>query len=73
MTKLVGLHLAANQLTDLTPLAGLTELRKLELDRNPNVTKAEILRLQKALPKCNITHDAKFSAKLSARRLPPTP
>ncbi len=58
MTELKWLALADNQITDLKPLAGLTKLRTLGLEDNPNLTKAEIDKLQKALPNCNINHDA---------------
>jgi len=34
-------------------------LTNLNLSNNPNLTKAQIDELQKALPKCKITHNAK--------------
>jgi len=40
-------------------LAKLTQLKWLVLEDNPNLNKAEIEKLQKALPKCEITHNAK--------------
>ena len=58
LKELEGLSLPFNRITDLTPLAGLTGLKALWLDGNPNLTKAEIYRLQKALPKCKIRHSA---------------
>ncbi len=58
LTKLNLLWLYENQITDLTPLAGLTKLEWLELEDNPNLTKAEIGKLQNALPKCYINHNA---------------
>ena len=38
-----------NQITDLTPLARLTKLQQLLIINNPNLTKTEIGKLQKAL------------------------
>jgi len=58
LKELEGLSLPFNRITDLTPLAGLTGLKMLWLDDNPNLTKAEIYKLQKALPKCKIRHSA---------------
>jgi hypothetical protein len=40
-------------------LEKLTRLRILFLDGNPDLTKAQIDELQKALPKCKIYHNAK--------------
>jgi len=40
-------------------LAGSTGLKQLWLDHNPNLTKAEIYKLQKALPKCEINNPMK--------------
>ena len=56
LTSLTALGLHRNQITDLTPLKGLTELKLLDLHHNPNLTKAEIEKLQEALPKCKISH-----------------
>jgi len=39
-------------------LAGLTKLKRVSFSSNPDLTKAEIGKLQKALPKCEISHDA---------------
>jgi len=47
-----------NQTTNLRPLAGLTKLEGLWLEENPSLTRAEIGKLQKALPKCYIHHNA---------------
>ncbi len=58
LTKLEELWLYDNKITDLKPLAGLTKLDMLFLSDNLNLTKAEIGKLQKALPKCKITHNA---------------
>ena len=46
--------LSGNQLTSVKGLENLTELRKLSLDFNPDLTKAQIDELQKALPNCKI-------------------
>ena len=53
------LRLEYNQLTDVKGLENLTNLKTLSLVRNPDLTKAQIAELQKALPKCKIGHDAK--------------
>lgn len=57
LTSLTALGLHRNQITDLTPLMGLTELKSIDLHHNPNLTKAEIEKLQGALPNCKIIHD----------------
>ena len=62
LTKLMNLellHLGNNQLTDVTPLAKLTRLKQLFLTNNPDLTKAQIDELQKALPKCKIFSNPK--------------
>ena len=59
LTQLTYLDLRFNQLTDVKGLEKLTQLEKLILYVNPDLTKAQIEQLQKALPKCKITHDAK--------------
>ena len=41
------------QVTDLSPLAGLRNLKTLSLVHSP-VTDEEVAKLQKALPNCNI-------------------
>ena len=56
---IIGVDLSSNKITDLTPLAGLAHLREIILSDNPNLTKTEIDKLQKALPKCEILHNAK--------------
>ena len=52
LAKLWMLDLSGNQLTDVKGLEKLTQLKQLNLARNPNLTKAQIDQLQKALPKC---------------------
>ncbi len=51
LTQLEDLFLHNNQLTDVKDLEKLT---KLQLRGNPDLTKAQIDQLQKALPKCAI-------------------
>ena len=58
LTKLKGLSLNDNQLTNVRGLEKLTQLTHLHLYGN-KLTRAQIEQLQKALPKCKITHDAK--------------
>ncbi len=48
------LLLGANQLTSVKGLENLTQLTRLHLQGNPDITKAQIAQLQKALPKCFI-------------------
>ena len=59
LTQFKNLSLNDNQLTDVEGLEKLTQLTYLELDNNPDLTKAQIAELQKALPKCKISHNAK--------------
>jgi len=59
LSQLQLLYLDANKLTDLTPLKDLTQLTELSLSDNPSLSKVQIDELQKALPKCNILHNAK--------------
>jgi Leucine-rich repeat (LRR) protein len=58
LKKLYHLELVGNRITDLSPLANLISLKYLSLDNNPSLTKAEIQKLQKALPRCEISHNA---------------
>ncbi len=63
LSPLVGFHqlkwlfINGNQITDLDSLKGFKELRIIFLTDNPNLPKAEIAKLQKALPRCFISHD----------------
>jgi Leucine-rich repeat (LRR) protein len=59
LDQLWGLYLTNNKLTNVKGLEKLTQLTNLSLERNPDLTKAQIDELQKALPKCKITHNAK--------------
>ena len=55
LTQLKGLRLGSNQLTEMPKgLENLTQLTWLSLHDNPDLTKAQIDELQKALPKCKI-------------------
>jgi len=54
LTQLTQLGLSDNQLTDVKGLEKLTKLTHLNLEYNPDLTKAQIDALQKALPKCKI-------------------
>jgi outer membrane protein assembly factor BamB len=58
LKQLEQLNLRNNQISDVRPLAGLKQLESLNLQSNPDLTKAQIAGLQKALPKCNILHNA---------------
>ncbi len=55
LTQLEGLWLPRNQLTDVKGLKKLTRLTELDLSNNPDLTKAQIDELQKALPYCKIS------------------
>ena len=59
LTKLKKLHLSYNQLTDVKGLERLTQLTRLSLTNNPDLTKAQIDELQKALPNCKIISNPK--------------
>ena len=54
LEKVTELDLNNNQLTDVTGLEKLTQLKKLDLASNPDLTKAQIDQLKKALPDCKI-------------------
>ena len=54
LTQLKELYLNNNQLTSAKGLEKLTQLEGLVLGDNPDLTKAQIDELQKALPKCDI-------------------
>ena len=59
LTQLRSLDLRNNKLTSVKGLEKLTQLTGLNLENNPDLTKAQIAELQKALPKCKIHHNAK--------------
>ena len=54
LEKVTRLFLTAKKLTDVKGLENLTKLERLFLNNNPDLTKAQIDELQKALPKCKI-------------------
>ena len=54
LNQLTGLSLNNNQLTNVKGLEKLAKLTGLNLHTNPELTKAQIDELQKALPKCEI-------------------
>ena len=54
LTQLTRLLLNNNKLTNVKGLEKLTQLTGLDLQDNPNLTKAQIAELKKALPKCDI-------------------
>ena len=58
LKQLTFLRLEGNKLTDVKTLAKLTQLKMLWLTGNQAITKAQIAELQKALPKCKISHNA---------------
>ena len=58
LTQLEKLWLGDNSLTDVKGMEKLTELEELRLYKNPDLTKAQIAELQKALPNCKIYSDA---------------
>jgi Leucine-rich repeat (LRR) protein len=59
LTQLTRLYLNVNQLTDVKGLEKLTNLKVLYLRYNPDLTKAQIDELKKALPKCRISSNPK--------------
>jgi len=59
LTQLTRLSLADNQLTDVKGLEKLTQFLTLSLQWNPDLTKAQIDELKKALPKCRIYSNPK--------------
>ena len=54
LTKLESLDLSVGKLTQVKGLEKLTQLKYLWITGNPDLTKAQIDQLQKALPKCFI-------------------
>ena len=59
LTQLKYLRLDGNQLTDVKGLEKLTQFLTLSLQWNPDLTKAQIDELKKALPKCRIYSNPK--------------
>jgi internalin A len=59
LTKLTWLGLGNNKLTDVKGLEKLTQLVVLLIEFNPDLPKAQIDALQKALPTCTINSELK--------------
>ena len=59
LTQLKMLSFILNKLTDVTGLENLTNLTVLDIRYNPDLTKAQIDALKKALPKCDIRSNPK--------------
>ena len=59
LSQLHALVVPLNKLTDVKGLEKLTRLKELDLEDNPDLTKAQIDQLQKALPKCSIRSNPK--------------
>ena len=55
LTQLTKLSLSGNEIRDVSALKELTQLKLLSLSGNPDLTKAQIVELQKALPNCRIS------------------
>ena len=55
--KVRELYMPNDEITNLTPLAGLKGLNRLIIYDNPNLTKTQINKLQQALPKCKIIYN----------------
>ena len=66
LTQLRQLSLERNQLTSVKGLEKLTMLQELVLQDNPDLTKAQIDALQKALPNCKIDSNAPLTKEQSA-------
>ena len=59
LTQLTWLGLPDNKLTSVKGLEKLTKLEVLSLRNNPDLTKAQIDELKKALPECDIRSNPK--------------
>ena len=59
LTQLQQVNLGINLLSDVKALGKIKQLLVLNLGNNPNLTRAQIAELQKALPNCRIAHTAK--------------
>jgi Leucine-rich repeat (LRR) protein len=55
MPELEGLILVGNNHVDLSPLTGMKNLRSLYLEPGPNLSQADLDRIQEELPNCMIT------------------
>ncbi len=67
LEKVKKLDLNDNQLTDVKGLEKLTQLKVLNLSRNPDLTKAQIAELRKALPNCEIYSSHPLTKEESAK------
>jgi len=67
LAKLEVLFLAHNQLTDVKNLEQLKKLVGVDLTDNPDLTKAQIAELQKALPHCDITSNPSLGKEESTK------
>jgi len=67
LTKLPRLNLDNNQLTSVKGLKMCTQLKELSLQNNPDLTKAQIAGLRKALPNCNILSNIPLTKEESAK------
>jgi len=67
LTQLKKLSLDENQLTRVKGLEKLTQLKELWLKDNPDLNKAQIDELKKALPKCFISSNPTLNAEESAK------
>ena len=65
--KVRMLNLNNNQLTSVKGLEKLTQLRLLDLNRNPDLNKAQINKLQNSVPKCKIYSNPPLTKEESAK------
>ena len=68
LEKVTELRIHTPTLTDVSTLAKLTQLRFINLNNNPKLTRAEIAKLQTALPDCDIV--PKVTKQKRPRRFP---
>ena len=59
LKEVTHLYLNGKKLTSVKGLEKLTKLKMLRLEKNPDLTKAQIDELKKALPKCKIVSNPK--------------
>ena len=57
LKQLTTLDLQKSQITDVGVLTELKQLTELFIGDNPNLSKAQIDKLQQALPECKISHE----------------
>ena len=74
LTQLKTLDLIGNKLTSVKGLEKLTKLKEMYLEDNPDLTKAQIAELEKALPNCKTySNPTKQPPNASAAATPLTP